>query len=68
GIPLKTGTMSDIFCYAGYFQEGSKMIPFAVLLNQEKNNRERILKALQHSRVNTAATPASDLPITAANP
>lgn len=51
GIPLKTGTMSDIFCYAGYFQEGSKMIPFAVLLNQEKNNRESILKALRHSSV-----------------
>jgi D-alanyl-D-alanine carboxypeptidase/D-alanyl-D-alanine-endopeptidase (penicillin-binding protein 4) len=66
GIPLKTGTMSDIFCYAGYFEEDDKLVPFAILLNQEKNTRERILKLLQRGNNSTAALLTSDLPATTA--
>lgn len=44
---LKSGTMKDVYCYAGYFPQGSRLIPFAILLNQTKNNRYRVLKALE---------------------
>ncbi len=45
-VLLKSGTMKDIYCYAGYFPEGNDLIPFAILLNQPRNNRDSILQAL----------------------
>lgn len=57
GILLKSGTMSDIFCYAGYFEEKSRLVPFAILLNQEKNTRKDVLRLLQRSEVRTASLP-----------
>jgi len=45
-ILLKTGTMKDVYCYAGYFPQGHDLIPFAILLNQPKNNRYTVLEAL----------------------
>jgi D-alanyl-D-alanine carboxypeptidase/D-alanyl-D-alanine-endopeptidase (penicillin-binding protein 4) len=51
-VLLKSGTMKDVYCYAGYFPQENSLIPFAILLNQPKNNRNRVLKvlntALQH--------------------
>lgn len=46
-ILLKSGTMKDVYCYAGYFPQRNELIPFAILLNQPKNNRARILEILQ---------------------
>lgn len=46
-IPLKSGTMKDVYCYAGYFPKGNNLIPFAILLNQPKNKRYRVLEILQ---------------------
>lgn len=60
GVPLKTGTMRDIFCYAGYFEEDDRLVPFAILLNQEKNTRMDILRLLQQKPVKTAALPRPD--------
>ncbi|MCP4342236.1 MAG: peptidase S13 [Desulfobulbaceae bacterium] len=48
-VLLKTGTMQDVYCYAGYFPHGNELIPFAILLNQHKNNRYRVLKVLHAS-------------------
>ncbi|TKB28167.1 peptidase S13 [Desulfopila sp. IMCC35006] len=45
-ILLKSGTMKDIYCYAGYFPKGDDLIPFAILLNQPNNNRSRVLEIL----------------------
>ncbi len=45
-ILLKSGTMKDVYCYAGYFPEGDDLIPFAILLNQPKNTRSRVLEIL----------------------
>ena len=61
GLLLKTGTMHDIFCYAGYFEEESGLVPFAILLNQEKNNRKDILGLLQRNVVKTASIPQAGL-------
>ncbi len=55
GVLLKTGTMRNIFCYAGYLEEENRKVPFAVLLNQENNTRKDILQLLQRSTVKTAA-------------
>lgn len=45
-ILLKSGTMKDIYCYAGYFPQGTELTPFAILLNQPQNNRDSVLQAL----------------------
>ncbi len=46
-ILVKSGTMKDVYCYAGYFPQGNELFPFAILLNQSRNNRSRILKVLR---------------------
>ncbi len=43
GLSLKSGTLSDVFSYAGYLADGS---PFAILLNQPENRRDEVLAAL----------------------
>ncbi|MDP3695684.1 MAG: D-alanyl-D-alanine carboxypeptidase [Desulfocapsaceae bacterium] len=45
GIPLKSGTLTGVYCYAGYLpqQQGA---PFVILLNQTQNNRDKILQIL----------------------
>ncbi len=50
-ILIKSGTMKDVYCYAGYFPKGDNLIPFAILLNQPKNNRYQVLEML-HAAVN----------------
>jgi len=45
-VLLKSGTMKDVYCYAGYFPQGEKQIPFVILLNQTRNNRDRLLQIL----------------------
>lgn len=52
-VLLKSGTMKGIYCYAGYFPQGDNLIPFAILLNQPKNNRSRVLEIL-HSALGSA--------------
>ena len=46
-IVLKSGTLSDVFCFAGYLHEKT-LRPFIILLNQPENTREEILQ-LFHS-------------------
>jgi len=46
-VLLKSGTMKDIYCYAGYFSRGTELTSFAILLNQPQNNRDSVLQALQ---------------------
>ena len=43
-FPVKTGTLRSIYGLAGYFSNGQT---FAILLNQRKNTREAVLKALR---------------------
>jgi D-alanyl-D-alanine carboxypeptidase/D-alanyl-D-alanine-endopeptidase (penicillin-binding protein 4) len=53
GIPLKTGSLSGVHCYAGYFRRGEDLDPFVILLNQRDNSRDLLLARLQkrHSEV-----------------
>jgi len=47
---LKSGTMKGVYCYGGYLQYLGYSLPFTIMLNQEKNNRDLILHILE-SRV-----------------
>jgi len=46
GIPLKSGTMRHIYCYAGYFGPQHRLDPFVILLNQPPNTRRELLGLL----------------------
>ena len=42
--PLKSGTMTHVYGYAGYFSSTGRLDPFVILLNQKTNNRDQLLK------------------------
>lgn len=46
-VPLKSGTLTGVYCYAGYFPKDEDLIPFAILLNQSTNTRKQLLQELQ---------------------
>ncbi|MFH0780729.1 MAG: D-alanyl-D-alanine carboxypeptidase [Pseudomonadota bacterium] len=45
-IPVKSGTLTGVYCFVGYFPTGETLIPFAILLNQPENTRKELLKEL----------------------
>ena len=45
GIPIKSGTLTGVYCYAGYLPQ-QQDAPFVILLNQPQNNRDEILQIL----------------------
>ncbi|MGW8193613.1 MAG: D-alanyl-D-alanine carboxypeptidase/D-alanyl-D-alanine-endopeptidase [Desulforhopalus sp.] len=45
-IYLKTGTLSDVFCYAGYIPLKGTPVSFAIMLNQQQNFRKNLLADL----------------------
>lgn len=58
GVPLKSGTLTGVYCFAGYLPDQSHT-PFTILLNQPQNNRDEILQILLAKRQGpaTAARP-----------
>jgi len=46
GVLLKSGTLRGVYNYAGYFKTAFGYRPFVILLNQKKNQRDKILKLL----------------------
>ncbi|MEW6519705.1 MAG: D-alanyl-D-alanine carboxypeptidase [Thermodesulfobacteriota bacterium] len=52
GRLIKSGTLAGVYCYAGYFPGGTDPIPFVVMLNQPKNQRDQIVKLLEKLAVN----------------
>lgn len=46
---VKSGTLNDVFCYGGFFVSCSRLIPFVIMLNQKKNNRDKLIEALQQA-------------------
>ncbi len=45
-IVKKSGTLSDVFNYAGYFISKQTSDPFVIMLNQPRNNRDELLHVL----------------------
>ena len=47
GIKVKSGTLTGVYNYAGYFLHPRGLRPFVIMTNQKKNKRDKILKTLQ---------------------
>lgn len=47
GKYLKSGTLKGVYSYAGYFIGKTGLDSFVLLMNQENNNRDRLLGALE---------------------
>ena len=47
GVPVKSGTLQGVYCYAGYLPSGKINHPFVILLNQPRNTRNEILARLK---------------------
>lgn len=45
-ILLKSGTMQGVYCYGGYIPHDTGLSPFAILLNQQNNQRDTLLRQL----------------------
>ena len=55
GIMLKSGTLTGVYCYAGYLPQ-QQDAPFAILLNQAQNNRDELLQILAGQKTKTELT------------
>jgi len=47
GVRIKSGTLTGVYSYAGYFRENGNPDGFVIILNQPVNNRDEILQILQ---------------------
>ncbi len=47
GVPIKSGTLTGVYCYAGYIPQQHNA-PFVILLNQPRNNRDELLDILMN--------------------
>ncbi|MFH7319346.1 D-alanyl-D-alanine carboxypeptidase/D-alanyl-D-alanine-endopeptidase [Desulfurivibrio sp. D14AmB] len=47
GRLLKSGTLTGVYAYAGYFNNGGTLDPFVLILNQSANRRDRALELLE---------------------
>lgn len=45
---VKSGTLKDVYCYAGYIPKNNKLVSFVILLNQKQNNRNELLEHLKN--------------------
>lgn len=54
---VKSGTLLGVYCYAGYFEKGEALVPFALLLNQPENTRDQLLQALENGAIGSVVSP-----------
>lgn len=47
GRLIKSGTLTGVYCYAGYLSGGQSANAFVVMLNQPENRRDRIVNLLE---------------------
>ena len=43
---MKSGTLKGVYCYSGYLEDHGRPAPFTIMLNQETNSRDQILRLL----------------------
>lgn len=46
-VYLKSGTLTGVYCYAGYFKTAGGLDAFALFLNQPANTRKKVLSLLE---------------------
>lgn len=49
GALLKSGTMENVYCYAGYMDSSAGALLFVVLLNQQENTRKELITRLRQN-------------------
>ncbi|BHH84005.1 D-alanyl-D-alanine carboxypeptidase/D-alanyl-D-alanine endopeptidase [Desulforhopalus sp. 52FAK] len=47
GLYVKSGTLDGVYCYGGYLKINNHSVPFAILLNQQRNTRDDLLQQLE---------------------
>lgn len=47
GQSVKSGTLTGVYAYAGYFHNGAQRDPFVLILNQPRNTRDKLLTLLE---------------------
>jgi len=47
GRRVKSGTLNNVYAYAGYFQNNEKYDGFIIILNQPRNNRDKALDLME---------------------
>jgi D-alanyl-D-alanine carboxypeptidase/D-alanyl-D-alanine-endopeptidase (penicillin-binding protein 4) len=47
GRYIKSGTMNGVYCYAGYFNNKGMIDSFVIILNQKRNNRDKVLDLME---------------------
>ena len=47
GVPLKSGTLTGVYNYAGYIKTKKGIRPFVILLSQKRNKRDPIVRLLK---------------------
>ena len=52
-IFIKSGTLKGVYTYAGYFVREDNFESFVIILNQKKNNRDRILDLIEQQYKDT---------------
>ncbi|MDT8334818.1 MAG: D-alanyl-D-alanine carboxypeptidase, partial [Desulfurivibrionaceae bacterium] len=60
GVLLKSGTLTGVYSYAGYLDNHGKPAGFAIILNQNRNTRDEILKILRDIAESTDRTVRSE--------
>ncbi len=45
---VKSGTLTGVYSYVGYFEHNTNLAPFVLLLNQKRNNRKLILNLMKN--------------------
>ena len=58
-IRIKSGTLTDVFCYGGYFNSPRSSDPFVIMLNQAQNTRKLVLKSLYEIHQKTMKSDSS---------
>jgi len=53
GRRVKSGTMNNIYSYAGYFEDNGRYDSFVIILNQSANNRDKALDLMEQVYRNT---------------
>ncbi len=46
GVKVKSGTLTNVFSYAGYFRNENGLDGFVLILNQKENTRDELLRSL----------------------
>ncbi len=46
---IKSGTLTGVYSYAGYFRNGAALDSFVLMLNQKQNTRDRLLAELEET-------------------